>query len=77
MVYRNEERGFGFIRPDDGTGDVRVHYTEVLREEVKWPTLHHTYLHTRWRCLGEGERVKFDTVTGWRGRPQATTVHVL
>ena len=27
----NEERGFGFIKPDDGTGDVFFHIT-ALRE---------------------------------------------
>ena len=77
MVYQNEHRGLGFIRPDDGTKDVYVHYTEVMRQEVKRPTLRHTYIHKRWRCLREGERVRFDIMVGWGGKPQARTTHVI
>jgi CspA family cold shock protein len=40
------KKGFGFIEKEDGTGDVFVHYQDIIGEG--------------YRVLREGERVKFD-----------------
>ena len=46
-------RGFGFIIPDDGMGDILIHFS-VLREHGR-------------RMLPEGSRVKVETVRAERG----------
>ena len=40
------KKGFGFIEKEDGTGDVFVHYQDIIGEG--------------YRVLREGERVKFE-----------------
>jgi CspA family cold shock protein len=49
VKFFNEQKGFGFITPDDGSGDVFVHIGAVER--------------AGWRSLNEGQRVSFDIVT--------------
>jgi cold shock CspA family protein len=53
-------KGFGFIVPDDETGDVFVHQTAIKVEGF--------------RSLGDGERVEFDTVIDENGRTKAINV---
>ena len=53
-------RGFGFIVPDDGSGDILLHFS-VMREHGR-------------RMLPEGTRVECDVVDGARGL-QASRVH--
>jgi cold shock protein len=53
-------RGFGFIVPDDGTGDVLLHFS-VLRDHGR-------------RMLPEGTSVECDVVEGNRGL-QAIVIH--
>jgi cold shock protein len=49
----SEEKGYGFISPDEGEEDVFVHYTEVEGEGF--------------RSLREGERVSYEAATSRRG----------
>lgn len=44
VKWWSEEKGYGFIVPDDGTRDVFVHYTSIVGED---------------KLLREGDKVKF------------------
>jgi CspA family cold shock protein len=58
VKWFNPEKGFGFIRQDDGD-DVFVHHTAIIGEG--------------YRSLDEGQRVSFDVTEGKKG-PQASNV---
>ena len=47
VKFYNDQKGFGFIQPDDGGKDVFVHATALERAGL--------------RSLSEGQRVSFDT----------------
>ena len=49
----SEEKGYGFISPDEGEEDVFFHYTDVEGEGF--------------RSLREGERVSYEAATSRRG----------
>ena len=49
----SEEKGYGFISPDEGEEEVFVHYTDVEGEGF--------------RSLAEGERVSYEVATSSRG----------
>jgi CspA family cold shock protein len=49
VKFFNDQKGFGFIAPDDGSSDVFVHISAVER--------------AGWRTLNEGQRISFDVVT--------------
>ena len=53
------EKGYGFIRPDDGGEDVFVHHTGIAGSGFK--------------SLDEGEKVTYEVAQGRRG-PQAENV---
>jgi CspA family cold shock protein len=64
VKFFNDQRGFGFIRADDGSGDVFVHISAVER--------------AGWRSLNEGQRVSFDIVTDPRkGKTNAQNLRVV
>lgn len=47
VKFYNEQKGFGFIQPEDGGKDVFVHATALERAGI--------------RSLSEGQKVVFDT----------------
>ncbi len=59
VKWFDEAKGFGFIAPSDGTGDVFGHYSAI---EGKC-----------FRTLAEGQKVEFESKEGQKG-PQATSV---
>ncbi|MEK7745702.1 MAG: cold-shock protein [Elusimicrobiota bacterium] len=59
VKWFNDQKGFGFITKDDGTGDVFVHFSVVAGDGFK--------------SLAEGQAVEFDVVESEKG-PKAANV---
>jgi len=59
VKWFNNEKGFGFIAPDEGSKDVFVHYSAIVGDG--------------YRSLEEGARVEFEVEEGRKG-PQANNV---
>jgi cold shock protein len=62
VKWFDAEKGFGFIRPDNGGADVFVHFSAITMDGFK--------------VLDEGQRVGFDTEPGRKGM-QAANVQPL
>ena len=61
VKFFNGERGYGFIKPDDGGRDVFVHITAVEAAGLK--------------TLNEGQRVSFDVEIDKKGKcPKAVNL---
>jgi len=61
VKFFNAERGYGFIKPDDGGRDVFVHVTAVERAGLK--------------SLNEGQRISFDVEPDKKGKgPKAVNL---
>jgi CspA family cold shock protein len=61
VKFFNGERGYGFIKPDDGGRDVFVHITAVERAGLK--------------SLIEGQRISFDVEPDKKGKgPKAVNL---
>jgi len=59
VKWFNNQKGYGFITREDGSGDVFVHYSSVLGDGFK--------------SLNEGDPVEFEVVDSDKG-PKATNV---
>ena len=59
MKWVNNDKGFGFITPEDGSKDLFVHHSSIQGSGYK--------------SLDEGESVEFDVVQGQKG-PAAENV---
>lgn len=53
VKWFKEQKGYGFIKRDDGQGDVFVHHTGISG--------------TGFKNLAEGDSVEFDVVAGEKG----------
>ena len=59
VKWFSDEKGFGFITPDEGTRDLFVHHTAISGDG--------------YRSLAEGAKVSYDEEAGDKG-PKATNV---
>jgi len=59
VKWFSEQKGYGFITPDDGGGDLFVHHTNIKMDGF--------------RVLQEGQKVQYDAGKGKKG-PEATNV---
>jgi CspA family cold shock protein len=59
VKWFNDQKGFGFITPDNGGKDLFVHHSAIQA--------------TGFKTLGEGDAVEFDVVQGQKG-PAAENV---
>ena len=62
VKWFSDEKGFGFITPDDGGKDAFVHFSGIAGDGF--------------RTLAEGAKVEFELGEGTKG-PQATNVRVI
>ena len=60
VKFFNEQRGYGFIQPDEGGNDAFVHITAVERAGM--------------RSLREGQRVNFELEEDRRGKMAAVNL---
>ena len=59
VKWFNDQKGYGFITPEDGSKDLFVHHSEIRGEGFK--------------SLRDGQSVEFEVAQGPKG-PQATNV---
>ncbi|MBT2502378.1 cold-shock protein [Curtobacterium sp. ISL-83] len=62
VKWFNNEKGFGFIAPDDGSADVFAHFSAIGGNGYK--------------SLEENQKVEFDITEGRKG-PQAENIVVI
>jgi CspA family cold shock protein len=62
VKWFSDEKGYGFITPEDGSKDLFVHFSGIAGEGF--------------RSLSEGVKVEYEATEGQKG-PQATNVRVV
>jgi CspA family cold shock protein len=62
VKWFSDEKGYGFITPEDGSKDLFVHFSGISGEGFK--------------SLSEGARVEYEATEGQKG-PQATNVRAI
>ena len=62
VKWFNNEKGFGFIAPDDGSADVFAHFSAIAGSGYK--------------SLEENQKVEFEITEGRKG-PQAENITVI
>jgi len=62
VKWFSSEKGFGFIKPEDGSDDVFVHFSAIEG--------------AGYRSLDEGDRVEFETQPGRKGLQAANVKKV-
>jgi CspA family cold shock protein len=62
VKWFSDEKGFGFITPDDGGQDLFVHHTGIIGEG--------------YRSLAEGTKVTYESESGDKG-PKAVNVQAV
>ncbi len=63
VKWFNEQKGWGFIIPDEGGDDVFVHYSAIEAEGYK--------------TLKEGQAVSYELTPGKNGKMQAKNVKIM
>lgn len=59
VKWFNDAKGFGFITPDDGSGDLFVHFSAINMSGFK--------------TLKEGQKISFEAIQGPKGK-QASNI---
>jgi len=62
VKWFNDQKGFGFITPEDGSKDCFVHHSAIKADGF--------------RSLAEGARVEFDMVQGTKGPAAENVVQI-
>jgi cold shock protein len=63
VKFFNDAKGYGFIQPEDGSGDAFVHITAVERAGL--------------RTLAKDQRVTYDLEQDQRGKTKAVNLQAL
>ena len=63
VKFFNDQKGFGFIAPDDGGNDAFVHASAVEK--------------AGWRSLQQDQRLSYDVVPGQRGKSEAANLRAV